>query len=326
MRITNNMVTRNYTKGLHTNLSRLSTYNQQIISGRRFNVMSEDTASGVRAMQTRRSLARIESYRNNAKDTNITFAAAETTMLNISNINHTVTSKYVNGITGTMGAEEREIIANELDKLRDEMVSCANGQFADRYLFGGTNVNSAPFALDKTTGMLTYNGVDVMSITKTHELFQDASYVDIGLGLNFKDTGNPQQVNPNSAFKNSFVGLDFLGTGSDNLILKLGEMIDELKSPGFDVNKAGKLLDEYKASSNNMGVALTKLGADTAFLEFTVDRLDSEELNLKTRQEIIEARSPEEAIMDFKMQEYVYNAALQMGQRLLQPTLFSFIN
>ena len=326
MRITNNMVTRNYTKGLHTNLSRLSTYNQQIISGRRFNVMSEDTASGVRAMQTRRSLARIESYRNNAKDTNITFAAAETTMLKISDINHNVTAKYVNGITGTMGAEEREIIANELDKLRDEMVNCANGQFADRYLFGGTNVNSAPFALDKTTGVLTYNGVDVMSITKTHELFQDASYVDIGLGLNFKDTGNPQQVNPNSAFKNSFVGLDFLGTGSDNLILKLGEMIDELKSPGFDVNKAGKLLDEYKASSNNMGVALTKLGADTAFLEFTVDRLDSEELNLKTRQEIIEARSPEEAIMDFKMQEYVYNAALQMGQRLLQPTLFSFIN
>ena len=33
-------------------------YNQQIISGRRFNKMSEDTASGVRAMQVRRSLAR----------------------------------------------------------------------------------------------------------------------------------------------------------------------------------------------------------------------------------------------------------------------------
>jgi len=44
-------------------------------------------------------------------------------------------------------------------------------------------------------------------------------------------------------------------------------------------------------------------------------------LHLLERQQQLEIRPPEEAIIDFKMQEFIYNATLQMGQRLLQPTL-----
>jgi flagellar hook-associated protein 3 FlgL len=326
MRITNSMVSRNYTKTLDSNRSLLNHFSNQIISGRRFNTMSEDTASGVRAMQVRRSLARIDAYMDNAKAAKSQLTAAETTLMQISDLSHNVTEKYVQAINGTNGPRERDIIATELEKLQEELLALVNGRFSDRYMFGGTNTVTAPFTTDNL-GNLYYNGVDVKELHAGHPLMEDSAYMDVGLGVLFTDPDDPTQVNPNTAYQHTLVGAQFLGTGPDNLYLVLGEMITSLRQgEGFNAEEAGSILDRFQESAANVNVAITKLGSDSKYLDFTINRLESEQINLYERQTQLEAADPEEAIMNFKMQEYVYNAALQMGQRLLQPTLFSFIN
>ncbi len=326
MRITNSMVSRNYNKSLHSNRSLLDRFSNQIISGRKFDTMAEDTASGVRAMQVRRSLSRIDAYMDNAKAAKSQLTASETTLMQISDLSHNVSEKYIQAMNGDNGAQEREIIATELEKLQEELLSLVNGRFADRYMFGGTNTVSAPFTTDNL-GDLFYNGVDVKELHAGHPLMEDSAYMDLGLGVLFTDKNDPTQVNPNTAYKHTLVGAQFLGTGPDNLYLVLGEMITSLRQgEGFNAAEGGGLLDRFNASAANVNVAITKLGSDAQYLDFTIDRLESEQINLYERQTQLEAADPEEAIMNFKMQEYVYNAALQMGQRLLQPTLFSFIN
>ncbi len=324
MRITNSMVTRNYNKSLHSNRSLLDRFSNQIISGRKFDTMSEDTASGVRAMQVRRSLSRIDAYMDNAKAAKSQLTASETTLIQISDLSHNVSEKYIQAMNGDNGGQEREIIATELEKLQEELLSLVNGRFADRYMFGGTNTASAPFSTDNL-GNLYYNGVDVKELHAGHPLMEDAAYMDLGLGVLF-DEDDPTQANPNTAYKHTLVGAQFLGTGPDNLYLVLGEMVTSLRQGSFNVTEGGEILDRFNASAANVNVAITKLGSDSQYLDFTIDRLESEQINLYERQTQLEAIDPEEAIMNFKMQEYVYNAALQMGQRLLQPTLFSFIN
>ena len=90
MRITNHSVVRNYNKTLDYNRNLLNKYSNQIISGRKFNTMSEDTASGVRAMQVRRNLSRIEAYLDNAKAAKSQLTSAETTLMQISNLTKSV--------------------------------------------------------------------------------------------------------------------------------------------------------------------------------------------------------------------------------------------
>ncbi|MCL2033859.1 MAG: hypothetical protein FWG94_03905 [Oscillospiraceae bacterium] len=363
MRITNTTIARNYTSNLNRNLSLLNDGNYRVASGRKFNMMAENTADGVRAMTLRRSLARLDGYLDNAITTRNTFAGAEGQLMKISDLTKDISDRFIVGLSGTSGKDERNIIATELEKLRDQILSCANGQYSDRYLFGGTNTKTQPFTVKDVemiiepgdpryddafsalpdghtyvdgvdnipfveTGVLHYNGVRVDQIDKEGEhayLFRDAAYVDLGLGFQMKPAPDSQNVASNSAFKNTLVGLDFLGSGDDNIYNVINEMVAFLRGGGGDPERGGALLDKFRASADNIGVQITQIGADAAYLDFTVSRLEKQNDTMIEQQGHLEFMDPYQAIMDFKMQEYVYNAALQMGSRLLQPSIFNFI-
>lgn len=328
MRVTNSSIARNYTANLNRNYARLNEASLKV-GGRSYNTMAENPASAVRAMSIRRSLSMIDGYLDNAKSAQQILAGAEKTLLQISKINQDIQESFTGALNST-NAPERDILATHLEKLQSEILSCANGQFSDRYMFGGTNTQTRPFTVDDT-GNLLYNGVNVSTITDRSDpafayLFKDASYLDIGLGLTMEGGPGTQKPVENSAYKNSFVGIDFFGYGDNNLYNVIGEMITALRSPNFNADEGGALLDKFKNAANEVNIQMTKLGSDSQYLEFTVSRLEDEVLTLTERQQSLEFADPTTAIMDMKMQEYVYNALLQMGQKLLQPTLFSFIN
>lgn len=331
MRVANSTVARNYTTSLNKNLASLVDANYKVANGRKFNSMADDTASGVRALGVRRNLAQLSSYMDNAKNAQTKFDAAEKAIGQVANLAQDVFARFNYAINGTNGGTEREIIANEFERIREEILTSANGQYADRYLFGGTNTQSRPFSVNDD-GELMYNGERVKDINRSDptgkhaEILNDAGYVDVGLGLTMQ--GNSNSVVTNSAFKNTINGLDFMGTGENNLYDTVTEIITALRDPNFDSSsqKIGDLLDKIRDVGNDVTLVRTKMGADAQYLEFTVTRLDTEEDNLIRRMEDLEFADPSEAIMDFNMRQYVYQAALQMGSKLLQPTIFSFIS
>ena len=322
MRIANSMIARNYTNNLNSSLSRLNAYNMRVTTQRRFSSMAEDTASGVRAMKVRRTLAQTTVYKETAQMLNGKLSAAETNLMQMSALSREVIGEFVSGISEEKGPAEREVIAENLRKVRDSMLGIMNAQYSDLYLFGGTRTTERPFTLD-TAGDLLYNGTSIKDMTPAeYDAFvKDAAHVDLGLGL----TMSGQDIQGNSAFKSTMSGVEVFGHGENNIYIKLSQMIDALEN-NTSIVDSGKLLDEFKDIAADVNVQLTQLGANTQYLDTTIDRLDTESISLKERQNTIEIIDPAEAIMDFKMQEYVYNAALQMGNRLLQPTLFSFLN
>lgn len=331
MRVANSTVARNYTTNLNKNLASLVGANYKVASGRKFNSMAEDTATGVRALGVRRNLAQLSSYLDNAKNSQAKFDSAEKAIGQISELAQDVYARFNYALNGTNGKDERDIIANEFERLQEEILTSSNGQYADRYMFGGTNTQSRPFSVN-ADGELMYNGERVKDIDRSDpngkyaEILNDAGYVDIGLGLTMQ--GNSNNVVTNSAFKHTINGLDFMGTGDNNIYDTITEIVTALRDPNFDPGsqKNGDLLDKIKNLSNEATLVRTKMGADAQYLEFTVTRLDTEQDNLITRQDDLEFADPSEAIMDFNMQQYVYNAALQMGSKLLQPTIFNFIS
>lgn len=326
MRITNSSIARNYSNNLNRNLSRLNDANMGVASGRSFMTMAENTSKGVRSMTIRRNIEHLEGYMDNAKNAQNKFNGAEKSIAQVAEIGQSIYERFNYALNGTNSDEEHQIIATEFKRLQEELLTCANGQYADRYMFGGTNTDSRPFSTNDD-GELMYNGVRVQDISRGDPqydyLFKDAAYVDIGLGLTMQ--GNSQNVVANSAFKNTINGLDFMGNGSENLYDTITELVDFLEAGSLDPAKGGELLDKIRLAADHVNLERTKIGSDTEYLDFTVSRLETEYDNLVARQDTLEFRDPAEAIMDFKMQEYVYNAALQMGTKLLQPTLFNFI-
>lgn len=337
MRITNPTISRNYTANLNRNLSRLNRANYEVAtSGRKIFKMSDDTATSVRAMTVRRSLDQLQSYKDNAKSAQLKIDAGEQMLGGIAEIAVSAYERFVFAKNGTNGEDERDIIAQEFKKLQEELVTSCNGQYADRYLFGGTNTTSAPFSVGEYsdgTQKIMYNNVFVCDIPTgpngedNSYLVEDAAYIDVGLGLSM--VGESQEVNTNTAVKNTINGLNIMGQGEDNFYDTMTELIDILegygRGEGFDQDKADELLNRIRDKATFVNMERTRLGSESSYLEYTQTRLDDEELSLSTRQDSLEFRDPAEAIMDYTMAEYIYNASLNMGSRLLQNSLFDYM-
>jgi len=84
---------------------------------------------------------------------------AETNLTEISNSLENTYTSYLKGINGTMSADDREIIAKELENLQNTILTTLNAKFEDRYVFGGTS-KELPFNVDKD-GNLLYKEINV---------------------------------------------------------------------------------------------------------------------------------------------------------------------
>ncbi|MDR2931711.1 MAG: hypothetical protein LBV27_01255 [Oscillospiraceae bacterium] len=324
MRISNFTIKRNYQTQLNLNQKNLYDANMTAITKRKFHTMSDDVATGLRAMKARRELSKNASYQNNVQEAKGTLKAAEDVLIKgINSIaSDSVFADYQQAANGTMSADERQVVANKLQKMQDALLTDLNSKFSDRYLFGGSQTDQAPFSLD-TDGKLMYRGVKVADFDPTDpdhaKLLDDPVYIDIGLGMTLDASGNPI---PSTVFDRSISGLDIVGTGEDNMYDVLGQMISSLEADAPDQ----ELFDKMQTCFNRSNTMVTNIGADDNFLDFTQERLTLEEDNLTTRQQGLEFMNDEAALLNLKMAEYAYNAALQIGTRILQPSLFSYMN
>jgi flagellar hook-associated protein 3 FlgL len=72
-------------------------------------------------------------------------------------------------------------------------------------------------------------------------------------------------------------------------------------------------------------VSITDIGSKTNYLDFLKLRNEDNQFNLNEKLVEVEEVDSAEAIVDFKMQEYSYNAALSMGNKILQNSFIDFM-
>lgn len=326
MRITHFSQRRNYLRNLNQNASRLDYLAKQVYTGQKFFKASQAPANATRILQNRRSIMRIDSYIENAKNQNIRFAAIEKTLLQLSEVSKSVSSRYISGINGTNSMESRQAIAKELSAYKEDIISLTNNTYAGKYIFGGTNDSVKPLDFDKS-GRLVYNGHVVEDIDPSSQILEDENYIEIGLGIKMsQNSGVVQKVEQSSAINNSFTALQALGSGKENIVLILDDMIDTLNgTKNVTPNEMGNLLDRFYKAENNISNTITRIGSSTKYLNYSINRLEDNKLSLIQRGQSLQIKDPAKAITDLKMQEYVYNASLKMGQSLIQSTLFDYI-
>lgn len=93
-----------------------------------------------------------------------------------------------------------------------------------------------------------------------------------------------------------------------------------------DVGYANGCIDQIVEASENLLVEIANLGNMEEFINFNSERYDTRELNLKERQDSLEASDLESEITLYKTYEALYNACLQMSSAVIPNTIFSYIN
>lgn len=331
MRVTHSTVQRSYLRNMRRVNTERNQSSNKITSGMKFDRASQSPIEAAKALNVRKALSNVETYRDNLKTSNVFYTAAEGVLMDASSMLTTIREQTIYAVNGTQGETEQEILASSIYNYCDEFVKMLNTDSAGRMIFGGESNNKSPFALE-TVGdkkYLTYHGVDINTYSDSSKFpYSNEVFADVGIGIDVdKET---QQVDPQSALQISFNGAEITGCGTDdegdpkNFVQIALDIANSLKS--HDTAKATKLIDKLITSQNNVLVSISDIGNAEEFIEFTQNRLTTQEFNLQERQNDLEATDKYKEITNWKSLDATYNAVLQMSSSVLPASIFNFIN
>ncbi len=332
MRITTNMVRRNYQSSLNSSLTALDQARNQVETGRRFTSSHEDPIAAAKGTILENRYARNNDYLNSTKEMLKWQDSQEDALTQINDISKEVYNKYsVEALNDTNDAG-REAYAATFRALQESMVHSLNIKYGDAYVLAGQDGDNAPFVIEDD-GTVTYRGIDVNSTDPADqavlaELAEESTYVDLGYGLTFDAAG---EIIPSSAFDSSVPGISAVGFGhnadgvSQNMVVLLGQMADELEKDPFDRDTYVGMWESFGAQADVVRNEISIIGTKSALLTATESRLEGEEINIIEQFDDAVNIEASEAIMNFSYADYVYNAALKVGMNVLTPSLLDFM-
>lgn len=329
MRITMNMMRRNYQNNLNSTLSGLEKARKQAETGRRFSYSYEDPSAAAKATILENRYARNGDYRNAVSNTMKWQDTQEDVVTQLSSIAKEVNKKYMTEAVSDSNAEVRDKYAATFREMQKSMIYTLNTKYGNVFSMAGSDGQNAPFELT-ADGKVTYRGLDVddpANEAALKALASEHSFVDLGFGLKF----NGNDIVSSSAFDSAFPGIKTVGYGqtddgtSKNLIVLMGQIADELEKDNFDKDTYNKLWTQFNTGAEGLQNCLTELGTKTQLLKSTEARLENEKLSITEQFDSAVNLNEAEALMNFSYAQYVYNVALKIGTSLLSPSLLDFM-
>lgn len=342
MRITQQMLNKSYNKRMNTNLGTLTKSNDKMTSQRAFNKGYENVADAGRALRVRKLIDDNERYQTAVRDATGRAAAAEDSIRTINTRMITAKEKLMQGMNGTYDQSDMKKIATELQAFQEEVLQVMNTQYTDKYVFAaaGNADGSAPFTVSDS-GKLLYNGTRMVDIVASpyngrpslfdginyQEIpYNTHNYVDIGFGYDLNMDG---QVDPNTAFKDTYSGAECFGFGKASTDMPLnaydllGQMIEGLQLNNSEI--LDDCLDTISETMDAMLTAVTDIGSRSVTLQNTKASLENTYITLAESQNNVEGLDIAEETIYNKTAEMAWMVTLQMGSKILPQTIFDFL-
>lgn len=213
------------------------------------------------------------------------------------------------------------------------MAGVSTNQITVSGLPDNKNDTLASGASDASTAGIT----DIVSLDK---LAGETIYVDIGLGI----TASSGNINAQSAFDSSMPGIAYLGYGTsdvtnedgsvtadvpNNIFSLLTTIAADLRDPSLVGNSLVSAVDPYITNFTNtqekFEAKQTEIGSKLQLLGDTQNYLENMGMNLDDKDNQVEFVDVTDAITDYYMQQYCYEASLKVGGQTIQQSLMDYL-
>lgn len=317
LRITNRMMAERSLQDLTSTLRRLDRYSEQLATGKRISLPSHDPTGMELAMRLRSTLFETEQYIDNVGTALNWLETTDGALDQVVQVLQRARDLIVNGATGTHPAESREALAIEMNQLIDDLINVGNTRHGSKYIFGGENTQTPPFAAVSDPALLVPNakGEFMASSLTTGVEYKGTSYdpADPTSGLNV-------EIGPGILFRMSIHGDDVFMEAFDALIAAR----DHLWS-GDTEALSGADLEAIDQAMDTVLRARAEVGGRVNRLELVNDRLDYQRINVTRLLSETEDADMAETVMKLKMEENVYRASLAANARIILPSLLDFL-
>ncbi|KHD86418.1 flagellar hook protein FlgL [Heyndrickxia ginsengihumi] len=297
MRVTQSMLASNFLNNLSKNYQKMATYQEQLSSGKKINKLSDDPLSAMKGIEYRRTVSQVQQFESNFSEantwtetTNDALSEANSVMQQIRDLTVQASS------TGTLTDTDRSAIADEVEQLRDQLVTIANTKVGDKYIFNGTDTVDKPIDVD----------INTVGTTATLNINNQPVQIELSKGIYLQ------------------VNADGSKAFSNDLFSDLNSLLSDLKS-----DQPSQPLDSYLSKiDDHINAILSELsltGARSNRIELMQDRVTQQETTSTELMSNNEDADITEIYTDYSVQQSVYEAALKIGAQVMQPTLLDFL-
>lgn len=158
MRVSSSQMSTNYLRQLNNAYARQQKLMEKT-DGDDLHRPSDNPVQCVRTMLYKNSLVQNEQFTQNLKDAVSWMKNTDSSMSQIAEQLKTIVERTVDGATGTNNLSDMQGMANEVTELINQIVTLANGQLGDRYIFSGQADKTKPYPSD-TSGIITKTVTD----------------------------------------------------------------------------------------------------------------------------------------------------------------------
>ncbi|MGI6084078.1 MAG: flagellar hook-associated protein FlgL [Acetivibrionales bacterium] len=302
MRITNNMLINNMMQSLSSNLNRTQKYYNQLATGKKIRLPSDDPIVASKALKLRTDVAEIAQYKRNTDDATAWMDITESTMNQMTELVHRIKEITNQAANGTNTDEDLEKIKEEAKELRSQLISLGNATYAGRYIFSG-------YKTDKP--LLNDDGTFNVDVSNSEQIrFEIGIGDDININVPGSDLFNRTVIGATAGTKSEFVDT-------------FDQVITALETD--DKSQLSSLLGDIDDELGNLMRVRAGLGARMNRVELTAGRLEDDNVNFTMLMSKNEDVDIAESIMNLQNEENVYKASLATGARIIQPSLVDFL-
>ncbi|EOC99391.1 flagellar hook-associated protein FlgL [Caldisalinibacter kiritimatiensis] len=341
MRITNNMMIKNMMRNLNNNLKRMDKVQQQMASGKKFQLPSDDPIGVSKSLKLHTDLGRIEQYKRNVDDALSWMEITESAISDMGDVLQRARELTVQASNGTNTTDDLNKISKEVEELKEHLIELANTTYAGRSIFTGYKTNAPLLDEEGKYKLTNYESGAVATPTGLQLQDSEISEYNVGVAESIEvntsgikifgkyESANPEDGNFSTSSVNGYT-IDSSNktsdsTGADKSYLI--EIFDQLKNAmdGGDTDTIEKSIGRIDKVMENLLAVRAEIGAKTNRLELTKNKLESQEINFTELLSKNEDVDMAKVIMDLKMEENVYRASLSAGAKIIQPTLVDFL-
>lgn len=285
----------------------------KISSGKNFLKPSDNPSDVVISLNYKQGIARIEKYQKAIDDGLAFLKAQESTLASVEELIARAKVLAISAANATQNQDSRKAIAQEIDNVFKAVLSLANSQLGEKYLFGGQKTSgfkegSLPFSLKRET-LPTGQIIEYVVYNGSTENFEISYDKDMSLSLG----ENGQKVFMDSGIFETLLGLK-------RLLERDGEI--DYQREQYDVQSFIEKLDSiYNHISEKRG----KIGAQISHLETKRELYIDFKQTLESNLGNVESADLADLAVKLQRLTIAYDAALKAAAMVSGMSLVKYI-
>lgn len=309
MRIANSSMIRNNMYDNQENLQRTDKFNRQISTGKVINKVSDDPYKAIKIMNLKNEIKYTEKYSYNIDEAVGWMNNTDSSLEEVGTVLGDIKDEIIKLGNGTYSAEEMKSIRAEMNEKIKELGETLNSSHGGNHMFGGSDVEDLPIIIEEKDGVakLTLN-----SKSNSQDLKAIISEgIDIDYNVSAKELLNKDG-------KNLLESINKLSTAMNDIV----------NGKDVETNKAqvlGTIKDDIDTLFNHSVDIRTSFGVKVNTAEKIKELNDENIMNMKDVLSLTQDTDKVSAYIELKSAELIYQMSVQVGSRLIQPSIMDYL-